>query len=161
MVRRRTRTNPRPEPNKHLEKGCPRKSLCTFRALLPEHTFASSSKTLDLSVPGAGFEPARPEGQGGLSVAETVRPVRGSPDTSGFSTNWHPASPTPSGWLWAVLARLVHLLCTSHGNRLNAFNWSSQPIKRRSTAIRQPRHDLCGNPAQAIRKRGGSRRRGI
>ena len=36
-----------------------RKSLCTFRALLPEHTFVNRSEIVDLSVPGAGFEPAR------------------------------------------------------------------------------------------------------
>ena len=35
-------------------------------------------------VPGAGFEPARPFGQGGLSTAQTVRPVLHGPDRADF-----------------------------------------------------------------------------
>jgi hypothetical protein len=52
------------------------RSLCTFRALFGLEHVCRTPEYVDLSVPGAGFEPARSYGPGRLSFARTVQRVR-------------------------------------------------------------------------------------
>ena len=69
---------PEPDPAQSVSSGMPANGGITVSAALATEAtgiLAVQGHLYDDGSPGAGFEPARPEGQGGLSVAESVQPA--------------------------------------------------------------------------------------